>query len=110
MKKTRSTRFRTSHKSTVSNPVPKERRACTIYCAIYCEPVMLDEIRRLLKAPVYIPIVVTTIDGNARPIQSPELVLIGKYLTIQDLNGLVEVIHPKAISSISVKEEGYTPA
>ena len=68
---------------------------------------MLEEIRRLLKAVVYMPIVVTTTDGNSRPIASPEHALIGQYLVIMDAMGLVEVIHPKAISSVSIKAEGY---
>jgi putative endonuclease len=68
---------------------------------------VLNEIQKMLKAEPFVPFVVTTKNGNARPVAHPEKTLVGQYLVLMDEAGLFEIIHPNAITSLAIKGEGF---
>jgi hypothetical protein len=71
---------------------------------------MIDEVQKLVRADPFFPFAVTTDDGTVRPVQSREHALIGRaHLVLLDSQRNIEIICPRKITSISIKEEGWRP-
>ena len=64
---------------------------------------MLTQIRDLIRAREFHPFVITTGDGNARPVHHVERIMVGdKNVVLLGSDDLIEIIPGTHISSVSV--------
>ena len=70
---------------------------------------MLDEVKKYVARSPFQPFVINTADGLSRPVPSLDHILVGKYITAQDSEGLIEIISPQPIPSVALPAAHYEP-
>jgi hypothetical protein len=70
---------------------------------------MLDQVKDYVARLPFKPFVINTDDCLSRPVPGLDHILVGKYITVLDSEGLIELISPQYISSVALQAEHYEP-